>query len=54
MLHAQLVFKHILEYMFFIGLLGCTTTVLMSWVLVLRDSLSKDDQETVAAAQNRT
>lgn len=37
--------KYILEGMFFIGLAGCTITVLMSWVLVLRDAVSADDPE---------
>lgn len=37
--------KYVLEGMFFAGLAGCTITVLMSWVLVLRDAVSEDDPE---------
>lgn len=37
--------KNVLEGMFFIGLIGCTSTVILSWILVLRDAVSKDDPE---------
>lgn len=37
--------KYVLEGMFFVGLLGCTTTVIFSWIMVFRDALVKDDED---------
>lgn len=48
--------KEVLQVVFFVALLGCTTTVLLSWVKLLRDAFSKDDEEDEAPneqAKNR-
>ncbi len=39
-LKIELVAMHVLEWMFFIGLAGCTLTVILSWISVGRSSLT--------------
>ena len=39
---------------FFLALAGCTTTVLLSWIKLLRDAFSKDDDEGPAPDETRT
>jgi hypothetical protein len=34
---------HLVEFIFFAGILGCATAVLYSWVSIVRDVISKDD-----------
>jgi hypothetical protein len=34
---------HVLQIMFFVGLIGCTSTVLLSWIKILRSILSDKD-----------
>jgi hypothetical protein len=35
---------HIVEFMFFAGLIGCATAVLFSWVSIVRDVVSPDEK----------
>lgn len=35
--------KDTLVFLFFVGLAGCALNVAMSWVSVLRDALTKDE-----------
>ena len=41
--------KNALEVLFFVGLMGCLTTVVWSWISVGRDALSSDDAEDIRA-----
>jgi hypothetical protein len=34
---------HLVEVMFFVGIIGCSAAVLFSWVSIVRDVISKDD-----------
>jgi len=34
----------LLECMFFLGLLGCVSTVIISWVSIVRSSLTEDTE----------
>lgn len=37
--------KDLLEVMFFAGLIGCTSTVLMSWVSILKSAFSENNED---------
>jgi hypothetical protein len=36
---------HVVEFMFFVGIIGCATAVLFSWVSIVGDVVSKDEDE---------
>jgi hypothetical protein len=36
---------YVLDVMFFTGLVGCVAVVTISWVSIVRDSLSDSDEE---------
>jgi len=36
---------HVVELMFFAGILGCAAAVLFSWVSIVGDVVSKDEDE---------
>ncbi|HKF48885.1 MAG TPA: hypothetical protein VKB38_16115 [Terracidiphilus sp.] len=42
-LKAMIWAKDTLVYLFFTGLIGCALTVALSWVSVLRDAVTKDE-----------
>jgi hypothetical protein len=41
-MRIQVLIMKVLEVAFFVGLIGCASTVLISWVVILKDGLSKD------------
>ena len=45
--------KNTLQTVFFLALLGCTTTVLISWAKLLRDAFSSDDEDDAAPAERK-
>jgi hypothetical protein len=34
---------HLVEFMFFAGILGCAVAIIFSWVTITKDGFSKDD-----------
>jgi hypothetical protein len=52
--HTIVWIKTALQVVFFLALAGCTTTVLLSWIKLLRDAFSKDDEEEPAPEKTRT
>jgi hypothetical protein len=36
---------HLVEFMFFAGILGCAAAVLFSWVSIVGDVVSKDEDK---------
>ena len=34
---------HILEVTFFVGLAGCASVVILSWISILKEAFSEDD-----------
>jgi hypothetical protein len=44
-LKLMLWFKDLLEVMFFTGLVGCSLTVILSWISILKSAFSNDDEE---------
>ncbi|MEI9968297.1 MAG: hypothetical protein WDM87_06605 [Terracidiphilus sp.] len=34
---------HVVEFMFFAGILGCATAIIFSWVSIVKDVVSKDE-----------
>jgi hypothetical protein len=52
--HTIVWIKSALQVVFFLALAGCTTTVLLSWIKLLRDAFSKDDDEGPAPDETRT
>jgi hypothetical protein len=43
--HTVVLIKTALQIVFFLALAGCTTTVLLSWIKLLRDAFSKDEED---------
>jgi hypothetical protein len=37
--------KDLLEVMFFIGLIGCTSTVALSWISILKSAFSDKNED---------
>jgi hypothetical protein len=37
--------KNILEWMFFTGLIGCVSVVLLSWISILKSAFSESDED---------
>ncbi len=37
--------KDLLEVMFFVGLIGCTSTVIISWISILKSALSDANED---------
>ena len=37
--------KDLLNVMFFIGLIGCTTTVVISWISILKSAFSENEED---------
>lgn len=35
---------HVVQFVFFAGLIGCATAVLFSWVSIVRDVLTPDEK----------
>lgn len=52
--HTIVWIKTALQVVFFLALAGCTTTVLLSWIKLLRDAFSKDDEEGPAPGETRS
>jgi hypothetical protein len=41
MAHSLMLFaKHVIEVMFFTGLIGCSTVVIISWISIFKDGFS--------------
>jgi hypothetical protein len=37
--------KDLLNVMFFIGLIGCTSTVVISWISILKSAFSENEED---------
>jgi hypothetical protein len=37
--------KDLLEVMFFIGLIGCASTVVLSWISILKSAFSDENED---------
>lgn len=47
MLSVELFFVHLVEVLFFTGLVGCSAVVVLSWISILKSGFSdKDDVKT--------
>ena len=37
--------KYLMEVMFFLGLIGCTSTVVLSWISILKSAFSEKNED---------
>lgn len=37
--------KYLLEVMFFVGLIGCTSAVVLSWISILKSAFSDSNED---------
>jgi hypothetical protein len=44
-LRVELFFVHLLEVLFFVGLGGCAIVVLLSWISILKNAFSDDEED---------